>query len=378
MGRAHYARGVAFTALAACLLATPAVAQKRGGDLNVLLYAGFNSIDPHFTATYPARNALLGIYETLVTVDENGSTIPMLAEKVDISQDGLTYRFPLRKGVKFHNGKEMTAADVKASLERYARLSPQRVALDPVASIETPDPYLVVVTLKAANPNFLDRLAAPTSPVSIIPAEEAAKDLNKTNNISTGPFQFVEWVPDSHYRMKRFDGYVPNKSMPERTGFGGPKTVYLDTVTLRVVAEASARVAALEAGQAQFIEDVPGPAAQRLAGNPKIKVTGYSGLTIDYARKINAQVIVRGLRVFSDFEFEFRMALANQRLATDIETVALITAEEHTFLSSSTVREIAALGGDVSSMVPPFVNQALRAKVTTLGDQHSPPNALRD
>ena len=112
--------------------------------------------------------------------------------------------------------------------------------------------------------------------------------------------------------------------------------------------------------------------------NPRIKVMGYSGLTIDFARKMNAQVIVRGLRVFSDFEFEFRMALANQRLATDIETVALITAEEHTFLSSSTVREIAALGGDVSSMVPPFVEKALRSKVTSLGDQHSPPNALRD
>ena len=112
--------------------------------------------------------------------------------------------------------------------------------------------------------------------------------------------------------------------------------------------------------------------------NPKIKIMGYSGLTTDFARKMNAQVLVRGLRVFSDFEFEFRMALANQRLATDIETVALITAEEHTFLSSSTVREIATLGGDVSSMVPPHVNKALRAKVTTLGDQQSPPNALRD
>ncbi len=117
---------------------------------------------------------------------------------------------------------------------------------------------------------------------------------------------------------------------------------------------------------------------QAFEGQPKIKVTGYSGLTIDFARKVGAKVIVRGLRVFSDFEFEFRMALANQRLATDIDTVALITAEEHTFLSSSTVREIAALGGDVSSMVPPFVDKALRAKVTTLGDQHSPPNALRD
>lgn len=117
---------------------------------------------------------------------------------------------------------------------------------------------------------------------------------------------------------------------------------------------------------------------QAFKDNPKVSVMGYSGLTIDFARKMNAQVIVRGLRVFSDFEFEFRMALANQRLATDIETVALITAEEQTFLSSSTVREIASLGGDVSSMVPPFVEKALRSKVTSLGDQHSPPNALRD
>ncbi len=111
--------------------------------------------------------------------------------------------------------------------------------------------------------------------------------------------------------------------------------------------------------------------------NPKIKVTGYSGLTIHFARKIDAQVVVRGLRVFSDFEFEFRMALANQRLAKDIETVALITAEQHTFLSSSTVREIATLNGDVSSMVPPHVKEALNIKVLNMGEQ-SPPNSLRD
>jgi len=87
---------------------------------------------------------------------------------------------------------------------------------------------------------------------------------------------------------------------------------------------------------------------------------------------------VRGLRVFSDFEFEFRMALANHRLASDIDMVALITAEEHTFLSSSTVREIAALDGDVSSMVPPIVDKALKVKLSSLEDQSPPPNALRD
>ncbi len=111
---------------------------------------------------------------------------------------------------------------------------------------------------------------------------------------------------------------------------------------------------------------------------PKIRVMGYSGLTVDFAHKIEAHVVVRGLRVFSDFEFEFRMALANQRLADDIETIALITAEQHTFLSSSTVREIAMLNGNVSSMVPPHVEAALHAKVLEVGGQHSPPNALRD
>lgn len=93
-----------------------------------------------------------------------------------------------------------------------------------------------------------------------------------------------------------------------------------------------------------------------------IAVTSFGGLAVDFAHEVNAQVFVRGLRVFSDFEFEFRLALANKRLAPDIETISLITREEHTFLSGTTVREIASLGGDVSSMVPPCVAEALYAK----------------
>jgi pantetheine-phosphate adenylyltransferase len=116
---------------------------------------------------------------------------------------------------------------------------------------------------------------------------------------------------------------------------------------------------------------------QAVASNPKIRVTGYSGLTVEYAKKIGAQVIVRGLRVFSDFEFEFRMALANHRLSPEIEYMALITAEEHTFLSSTTVREIASLGGDVSSMVPPYVDKALK-EILSKRDDNDIPNALRD
>jgi pantetheine-phosphate adenylyltransferase len=114
--------------------------------------------------------------------------------------------------------------------------------------------------------------------------------------------------------------------------------------------------------------------------SPKISVIGYSGLTVTLCRSIDAHVIVRGLRVFSDFEYEFRMALANHRLVPDIDVIALITAEEHTFLSSSTVREIASLGGDVSSMVPPHVYEALKIRFHELGEtqQLVPTTSLRD
>ena len=94
-----------------------------------------------------------------------------------------------------------------------------------------------------------------------------------------------------------------------------------------------------------------------------VTIESYDGLTVDFCDSVDAKIIVRGLRVFSDFEHEFRMALANRRLAHNIDTVSLITSEQHTFLSSSTVREIAALGGDVSSMVPDFVLDALKKKL---------------
>jgi pantetheine-phosphate adenylyltransferase len=121
-------------------------------------------------------------------------------------------------------------------------------------------------------------------------------------------------------------------------------------------------------------------AQQAFANQPNIEVMGYSGLTVYFCRKVGAQVIVRGLRVFSDFEYEFRMALANNRLAPEIEIVSLITSEAHTFLSSSTVREIAALNGDVSSMVPAHVEAVLRKRFRELGDSQQivPATSMRD
>jgi pantetheine-phosphate adenylyltransferase len=93
-----------------------------------------------------------------------------------------------------------------------------------------------------------------------------------------------------------------------------------------------------------------------------VTVAKFSGLAVDYVRQVGAFAMIRGLRVFSDFEFEFRMTLANRRLAPDIEVVNFIADERHLHISSSTVREIAQLGGDVSSMVPPEIAGALKEK----------------
>jgi peptide/nickel transport system substrate-binding protein len=129
-----------------------------------------------------------------------------------------------------------------------------------------------VIRLKEPSPSFLDRLASPASPASIIPAEDGDKDLNKTSNIGTGPLQLVEWVPDRYIKLKRFEDYMPNTAFPGPSGFGGRKTEYFDTVTFRVMTEAGARVAALESGEVQLAEDIPVPAAKRIAQNPKIKI----------------------------------------------------------------------------------------------------------
>jgi pantetheine-phosphate adenylyltransferase len=116
-----------------------------------------------------------------------------------------------------------------------------------------------------------------------------------------------------------------------------------------------------------------------LNGQENISVLPYSSLTVDFAHEVGARIIIRGLRVFSDFEFEFRLALANQRLSPEIENVNLMTREQHTFLSGTIVREIASLGGDISSMVPPNVDKALQARFAgNNGDDFNSPLPLRD
>jgi pantetheine-phosphate adenylyltransferase len=110
-------------------------------------------------------------------------------------------------------------------------------------------------------------------------------------------------------------------------------------------------------------------AEQVVAVLGNVRVAPFSGLLIDYARKHNARILIRGLRAYSDFEYEFQMALTNRKLAPEIETLFMMPKEIHSYVSSSTVREVSRLGGNTSEFVPPAVQRRIEAKVAGLADK---------
>ncbi|NKE64298.1 ABC transporter substrate-binding protein [Ramlibacter sp. RBP-2] len=273
-GRAALAacKAAAAIAIGLTLAAAPpqAAAQKRSATLVFAQEATPPTLDPYFSSSIATRNVAMHIFEQLVTRGESNQVIPELAESWKVSDDGLTYTFKIRTGVKFHNGKELTSADVKASFERYKRMALARVSLAPVATMTAPDRNTFVITLTKPQPIFLEELSAFVVPIAILPAEQADREGNKIDLIGTGPMQFVEWVPDSHIRLKRFDGYKPDTRYKGNEGFGGQKNVWFDTVDFKIVKEPGARVAGLESGQLQIIEDLPPESAKRLAGNKSL------------------------------------------------------------------------------------------------------------
>lgn len=257
---------------AAPLTAAPFQCPVRGGDLVFGQEANVNSLDQMTSSTISTRNIAMNVYESLMTRDENNRPILELAEALETSGDGLSYTFRLRRNVVFHNGKPMTSADVAASFERYNRIGLQRSTLDNVAGWETPDAYTFVIRMKRPQPTFIEALSSFSVPIVIIPAEHKDDERQQLRPVGTGPFRLLEFVPGSHARLGRFEGYQPNTAFEQRTGFGGYRVACLDTVTFRIVTEASARVAGLETGALHAVEDVPTRSVEALRRNSAITI----------------------------------------------------------------------------------------------------------
>jgi peptide/nickel transport system substrate-binding protein len=256
-------------ALGLCIAALvgPASSQtKKGGTLNYANASGPGTLDPFVSSSLVELEIIHHLFESLVAMDGRYNAKPMIASKVDASADAKTYTFTLRRGIKFHNGKELTSADVLASFERYRKVSPNASALADVETMEAPRPDTFVVKLSKPNAVFLDVLKGPVYPFVVLPAEQKDKPARGIDVIGTGPFMLGEWVKDSHLFLKRFDGYAPNESATGPDGFAGKRTAYLDAVKYRFIPEANARVAAVQSGDIDVVADIPPDLSKRLDG----------------------------------------------------------------------------------------------------------------
>jgi peptide/nickel transport system substrate-binding protein len=242
------------------LAATPAPAQeqpKPGGVLKVALIGEPPSLDLHTTTAVITQQITWHVYETLYTYDRSYAPIPLLAQSHTVSDGGRRYTIALRKGVKFHNGKEMTAADVVTSLNRWGKIStPGKPLWKNVEAVEAKDPHTVAIHLKEPSASLLYGLGRANAGAAIHPKEviDAAGDGQIKEYIGTGPYRFVEHKPDRHIKLARFKDYSARSEAPE--GYGGKRTAYLDEILFLPVPDVAVRLAGVETGEYHFAQQI--------------------------------------------------------------------------------------------------------------------------
>lgn len=256
------------TAPASAQPAPPAPKQpKAGGTLTVGLNGEIDKIHPLKSTTIVGFQVYTQIYEGLVRANPKlDGVVPLLAESWDVSADGKTYTFQLRRGVKFHNGKEFKAEDVKFTFDVMMAKetgSPRAGDFRPVDKVEVVDDATVRFTLKHAFAPFLTKLEV----MRILPKMEG-HDFDR-NPIGTGPFQFVEWVSGQRIVVKKFNEY-----------WGGAP--YLDQVVFRPIPEAATKLVELKTGNVDILNEVPFKDIKGLEQEPGIKVHRTNSVVRDH------------------------------------------------------------------------------------------------
>jgi len=220
----------------------PAAQVKKGGSITIAQELDPVSLDPHKSSNFSAVQGFEHVYESLTQYDEKLNVQPALAERWDVSSDGTQYTFFLRKDVKWHDGKEFTAADVKYWHERMMAketVAPYKNWFDMIERIEVVDKNTARAILGKPYPPLLATFAALRG--GAIVQEGAAEKMNlATAAIGTGPWKLAEYVPQSHLKYAKNKDYW-NKELP-----------YLDEMTMKITVDEDARVAALRAGQVDY------------------------------------------------------------------------------------------------------------------------------
>lgn len=269
-------------ALAPAVVVTDSLAQapagaapKRGGVLTALIFPEPTALVSAVNISGPTFFVSPKVHEGLLDYDFDLNPKPQLATAWQTAEDGLSYRFKLREGVKWHDGRDFTAADVAFSiLFMKAHHASNRSTFANVTEVRTPDPHTVVIVLSKPAPYLLTAFIAAQTPIIAKHIFEGKDPINNPAHhapIGTGPFVFKEWVRGSHIVYERNSDY-----------WDQPKP-YIDRLIVRVVTDAAARAVALESGAADIAGDNPVPLSEvgRFATLPHVGVedrsTVYSG-----------------------------------------------------------------------------------------------------
>ena len=247
---------------------TSASENSSGGELRVALSGQPPTLDPPMGSLILTRDTSRLMFETLVTPNAQYEAVPMLAESVDTSDDSMTYTFHLRKGVKFHNGEEMTAEDVVASMYRWLEKSTTTGNIFNGATFEAEDDYTVVLQLTQPSSLTLDTLAATKMAPAIMPKEivESAAPEGVTEYIGTGPYKFVEWKQDQYIHFTKYEEYQSAEG--DVDGLAGKKEALVDDIYFDIVTDSSTRIAGLQTGKYDVITSVPYDSYDQLESGP--------------------------------------------------------------------------------------------------------------
>ncbi len=300
-----------------CALSMPAAAQDV---LRVRLNADIRSTEPGVNRDANTDGIHWHLVEGLVALRGDATVAPMLAERVEVSEDGRTYRFTLREGVRFHNGQPLTSADVAFAMARYMRRETNwrcRPDLDSavtrLAAVETPDERTVVMRLEQPSALFLTILARPDcGQTGIWHRDSLNADGSWRAPVGTGPFRLGEWRRGQFVELTRFDAYAALPGEPD--GLAGNKAPMVERARFTVIPDEAAARAALLAGNIDILPDA------RTRDLPDLRQRGFA---VHSASSMDLQTVLMQTRDPLLGDVRMRRAIA---LAIDVpELVRAVT-----------------------------------------------------
>ena len=256
--------------------------------LNVAVAQEAPTYDVHKTTSLISRQIFSGtVWEKLVTLDANASVVPELASSYEISDDAKTFTFHLREGVLFHDGSELKAEDVVASMNRWIEAYSTAKTLVGEGKFVALDDYTVQIVTDSPALTLPDMMAGAAQPAIVTTVEACANEDEKgylIDYIGTGPYKFIEWVQDQYVTLERFDEYSPyyleGSTEEVMDGWAGYKHAYTKTLNFYYVPEEATRVAGLQTGQYDVILNVSSDNYDMIASMPEMTIQSEQAGTV--------------------------------------------------------------------------------------------------